>query len=61
MKNKNKNKLTARQVASMEITEDCRKRKEGQNCLPYENDICESLGIVKPNFRRFNGGHNKKR
>ena len=61
MKRENKNKQTARQVASMDITEDCRKRKEGQNYLPYEADICESLGIVKPNFRRFNGGHNKKR
>ena len=29
MKKENKNKQTARQVASMDITEDCRKRKDG--------------------------------
>lgn len=53
MKKENKNKQTARQVASMDITEDCRKRKDGQNYLPYEADICESLGITKPNFRHL--------
>lgn len=45
--------MTARQVASIDITEDCRKRKEGNNYLPYEADICESLGITKPNFRHL--------
>ena len=51
-----KNKETARQVASRDITEDCKKMKDGQNYLSFEKDICESLGIPTPDFRQFNGG-----
>lgn len=63
--------MTARQVASRDITEDCREERKKlrispadpmgpQNCLPFEKDICESLGIVKGDFRQYNGGLNKK-
>ena len=61
MKRKNKNPLTAKQVAMMDITEDCRKTREGRNYIPYEKDILESLGIIKGDFRQFNGGHHPKK
>ena len=53
---------TAKQVAYRDIAEDCKKRKDGQNYLPFEKDICQSLDIVKPDFRQYNGGaHPKKK
>ena len=58
---KGKKKMTAKQVASMDITADCKKKKDGINYLPYEADILESLGISKPDFRQFNGGDHRKR
>lgn len=60
MKKKEK-RLTAKQVASMDITADCKKNKEGMNYLPYEKDILESLGIKKGDFRQFNGGNHPKK
>lgn len=52
---------TARQVAMRDITADCKKRKDGQNYIPYEKDICAYAEVEKGDFRQFNGGHNKKR
>lgn len=54
---------TAKQVALRDITEYCRQRKDGEriNYLYYENEILAYLGIPKPNFRQFNGGHYDKR
>ena len=66
-------KLTAKQVASRDITEDCKeeRRRLGigpadpmgpQNCLPYENAIREYAGVEgNPDFRMFNGGYNPKK
>lgn len=53
-------KETAKRVAFRDIAEDCKKEKRGCNYLLYESDILEFLGIPKPDFRMFNGGHNKK-
>lgn len=55
-----KKALTAKLAAFHDIAEDCKKRKEGKNYIIFEKDICESLGIPVPDFRIFNGGHNKK-
>lgn len=52
--------IEAKLAAFRDITADCEIRGEGQNCLPFEKDICEFLGIPVPDFRKFNGGHNKK-
>ena len=54
-------KETAKAVAFRDIAEDCKKRKEGQNYLFYEKDICEFLGIPIPDFRMFNGGYHPKK
>lgn len=51
----------AKRAAFRDIAEDCKKRKEGQNYVLFESDICESLNIPTPDFRMFNGGHNKKK
>ena len=53
-------KETAKQIAFRDITEDCRRRKEGMNYLPYESVILAYLGIPKPDFRMFNGGNHRK-
>ena len=58
---KMKTKDTAKQIAFRDITEDCRKRKDGMNYLPFEALILASLGIPKPDFRQFNGGNYDKR
>ena len=55
------NRETAKAVAFRDITEDCKRRKEGMNYLPFESIILASLGIPKPDFRQFNGGHYDKR
>ena len=66
-------KLTAKQVASRDITEDCKeeRRRLGigpadpmgpQNCLPYENAIREYAEVEgNPDFRMFNGGYHPKK
>ena len=51
----------AKQIAFRDIAEDCKKEKHGQNCLFFEQAICEDVGIAAPDFRVFNGGHNKKK
>ena len=62
----------AKLTAFRDITEDLRKERKKQgitawdefapvNCLNHEADICASLDIPTPDFRKFNGGHNKKK
>lgn len=51
----------AKLTAYRDIWEECRRLGYGHNYLPFEKDICESLGISAPDFRKFNGGHNKKK
>lgn len=62
----------AKLAAFRDITEDLRSQRaklgvgawsefSPVNYLLHEKDICESLGIPVPDFRLFNGGHNKKR
>lgn len=57
---KNPAHIAARLAAFRDIAEDCKRRNEGQNYIVFEKEICESLGIPKPDFRQFNGGYNKK-
>lgn len=59
MKKKPDLQLTAKQVAFADIAAECKKQKEGQNYVIFENEICESLGIQKPDFRKLNGGRKK--
>lgn len=51
--------LTAREAAFRDIAEECKKQKDGRNYLLFEDDILASLGIKKPDFRKFNGWRNK--
>lgn len=57
-------KLTKAQEAKFaafhDIAEECKREKHGQNCILLEKAICEYVGIPAPDFRKFNGGHNKK-
>lgn len=50
----------ARQQALRDITEHCNKWG-GMNYLYHEEEVCSYAGILKPDFRAFNGGHNKKK
>lgn len=50
----------AKLIAFHDIAIECKKTKHGQNCIIYEEAICFYAGIKKPDFRKFNGGHNKK-
>lgn len=61
MKHSKTQAMLAKQIAFHDIAEDCKKQGEGQNYLFFEKDICASLGIKSPDFRVFNGGHNKKK
>lgn len=67
-----KNHMEARLAAFRDITEDLKKERAllgisawdefaPVNYNIHERDICEFLGIPAPDFRRFNGGHNKKK
>lgn len=62
----------AKLTAFRDITEDLRKEREKKgisawdefapvNYLNHEADICESLDIPTPDFRKFNGGHHPKK
>lgn len=64
--------LDAKLTAFRDITEDLQKQRKvlgvsawsefaPVNYILHEADICESLGIPTPDFRVFNGGHNKKK
>ena len=58
----------AKQIAFRDIDEDNKRENERLglkepfkrvNCLLREKDICDFYGIRR-DFRKFNGGHNKK-
>lgn len=51
----------AKLTAFKDISEECKRVGYGQNYILFEKDICEYLGIAAPDFRKFNGGHNKKK
>lgn len=62
----------AKLTAFRDITEDLQKQRKALgvsawsefapvNYIQHEADICASLGIPTPDFRIFNGGHNKKK
>ena len=50
----------AKAAAMHDIAEYHKQLKEGRNYLPFHREICEFCGITPPDFRKFNGGHNKK-
>lgn len=52
-------KLTKAQEAKLAAFKDI--AEEGTNCIIFEKAICEFVGIPDPDFRKFNGGHNKKK
>ena len=64
--------IDAKLAAFRDITEDLEKQRKALgisawsefapvNYINHEADICASLGIPTPDFRKFNGGHNKKK
>lgn len=72
MKKPAKNYTEAKLIAFRDITEELQTERAQMNIsvwdefapvnyLIHEKDICESLGIPVPDFRVFNGGHNKKK
>lgn len=48
--------ILAKLTAFRDIAEEC-KREGGQNYVLLEKEICEALGIIKPDFRQFNGNN----
>lgn len=62
----------AKMTAFRDITEDLRKQRKALgvsawsefapvNYIYHEADICASLGIPTPDFRKFNGGYHPKK
>ena len=53
--------VRAKLAAFHDIAEECQRVGHGQNYLFLEKEICAMVGIKVPDFRIFNGGHNKKK
>ena len=62
--------IAAKAAAFKDIAEECERENQApnlrgeyarKNLLIKEHDVCFLAGIDAPDFRVFNGGHNKKK